>query len=201
MWNIWHQCTYRGSWDPLLASPLTAPHQYFPLHLNSVNRRCISSVYCCLRSWLKNIIFSSIFPLHCCVVTSMICQCAVLYCGNLFWRLAAQSGRANTFDSFIFQQIYCSHNPGKYLQIWWIYFPWQPLLEKKEHIFLVLLFHVKPFHLIFKLRIKIFQCTRVVLSILQTNFKDTFQRIEYIQYWIFDMKSSFFALISFNITF
>ena len=156
-----------------------------------------------LRSWLKNIIFISIFPLLCSVVGSMICQCAVLYCGNLFWRLAAQSGRANTFDSFIFQQIYCSHNPGRFIvhtipgniyKSGESIFPGNHCWEKQEHIFPVLLFHVKPFHLIF-------QCTRVVLSILQPNFKDTFQRIEYIQYRIFDMKSSFIALISFNIKF
>ena len=106
------------------------PHQYFPLNLNSVNIRCISTQYCCVQFMIEeyHIQYSLFLAVW---LRSMICQCVVHYCGNLFWRLAAQSGGANTFDSFIFQEIYCSHNPGKYLQICWTYFSWQPQLKEK----------------------------------------------------------------------
>ena len=81
---------------------------------------------------------------ECCAIKSVICHWAVLYCGNLFWGLGAQSGRANTLDSFIFQEIYCSHNPGKYLPIWRIYFLWHALLRNSTSS------PQQPYHLAFE---------------------------------------------------
>ena len=108
------------------------PSQYFQLNLNSVNGQCIFVSLLSSRESLLGIDFIFIVPFlsaECCAIKSVICHWAVLYCGNLFWGLGAQSGRANTFDSFIFQEIYCSHNPGKYLPIWRIYFLWHALLR------------------------------------------------------------------------
>ena len=144
--------------------------------------------------WLKDDIFGT-FSLFCRVVRSifrvvrsMICQCVVLHCGNLFWRLAAQSGRANTFDSFIFQQIYCSHNPGKYCshnpgkyftQSWEIFHTILANIYKSdESIFLGNRCRKKTrtqFSCItfpwrtFELRIKILQCMWYFLSFNQTS--------------------------------